>query len=58
MENADLGVNMVVDLKPPVTSLQVPPTFLQPNTAYQAEVLAIAANGNRTITEGRFVTRP
>ncbi len=58
VENADLGVTMIVDLKPPVTSLQVPSAFLRPNTAYQAEVLAIASNGNRTITEGRFVTKP
>jgi hypothetical protein len=40
------------------TSLRVPPTFLAPNTLYKAEVLAIAPNGNRTLTEGTFVTGP
>lgn len=58
VENETLGVVMTVDVKPPVTSLQVPPTFMQPNTEYKAEILAIGANGNRTIAEGKFVTLP
>jgi hypothetical protein len=52
----DLGVEMAVDLRPSVTSLKVPPEFLQPGTEYKVEVLAIATNGNKTITEGTFVT--
>ena len=58
VENDDLGVTMTVDVKPPVTSLLVPPTFLRANTEYAVEVIAVATNGNKTITEGRFVTRP
>jgi hypothetical protein len=57
VENEDLGVTMTIDLKPSVTRLRVPPAFLEPGTEYQAEVLAIAPNGNRTIAEGTFVTR-
>jgi len=55
--NEDLGVAMTVDLKPSVTDLHVPPTFLEAGTAYTVEVLAIATNGNKTITQGAFVTR-
>lgn len=55
--NADLGVEMTVDVKPPVTHLQVPPTFLAAGTEYDVEVLAIATNGNKTITQGSFMTR-
>jgi hypothetical protein len=39
-----------------VTELSVPPEFLQPNTDYLFEVLAIEAGGNQTITEGFFST--
>lgn len=58
VENEDLGVSMTVDLSASVTELHVPPTFLEPDTEYKAEVLAIAANGNRTIAEGTFKTLP
>ncbi|MDQ3698877.1 MAG: fibronectin type III domain-containing protein [Gemmatimonadota bacterium] len=58
VENEALGVALTVDVPPSVTSMQVPPAFLQPGTTYKAEVLAIAANGNKTITEGTFVTLP
>jgi hypothetical protein len=50
------GLTMTVDLRSSVTSLKVPPTFLQPNTEYKAEILAIAENGNKTITERTFRT--
>lgn len=56
VENDDLGVGMTVDLLGSTTSLQVPPTFLEPGREYKVEVLAIAGNGNRTITEGTFNT--
>jgi len=39
-----------------MASLKVPPEFLTAGAEYTFEVLAIAANGNRTITEGTFVT--
>jgi hypothetical protein len=44
------------DLDPLTTSLAVPAEFLEPGTAYRVDVLAIAANGNRTVTETAFVT--
>jgi len=58
VSNDELGVVLAVDLLPAVTSLQVPPTFLTPNTQYNAEVLAIAPNRNVTLTEGTFTTLP
>jgi hypothetical protein len=52
----DLGVSRTFDLSPSMASLKVPPEFLQAGTAYKFEVLAIASNRNRTVTEGTFVT--
>lgn len=52
------GLVLEVSVSASTTSLHVPPTFLVPNTLYKAEVLAISPNGNRTITEGTFVTGP
>jgi hypothetical protein len=40
------------------TSVTVPRQFLQPNTEYKIEVLAIEVSGNQTITEGEFSTGP
>ena len=40
------------------TSVKVPPEFLEPNTAYIFEVLAIEVGGNQTISEGSFSTEP
>jgi hypothetical protein len=36
--------------------LRVPPQFLQPGMEYKIEILTIAENGNRIITEGTFET--
>jgi hypothetical protein len=47
---------MSFDLHPSTTTLAVPAEFLQPGTVYRVDVLAIAANGNRTVTESAFVT--
>jgi hypothetical protein len=55
LENAR-EVAMSFDLHPSTTSLAVPMEFLQPGTVYRVDVLAIAANGNRTVTESAFVT--
>jgi hypothetical protein len=52
------GLVLEVSVSSSTTSLQIPPSFLVPNTEYKAEVLAIAPSGNRTITEGTFVTGP
>jgi hypothetical protein len=55
LENAR-EVTVSFDLDPLTTSLAVPAEFLEPGTAYRVDVLAIAANGNRTVTETAFVT--
>ncbi len=39
----------------PGTTLTVPAELLEPGTEYEFEVLAIAENGNQTITETCFV---
>lgn len=58
VESDENGFVLEVSVAPGTTSLRVPPTFLVPNTEYKAELLAIAPSGNRTITEGTFVTGP
>jgi hypothetical protein len=58
-DNDQLGAaRRIFDVKlPTVTSVVVPPQFLEPNTEYNFEVLAIEAGGNQSITEGNpFVT--
>jgi hypothetical protein len=56
VENEDLGVSLTAVLPASKTSLQVSPDFLEPATEYKVEVLAIGANGNKTITECLFET--
>jgi len=58
VSNPSIGVSMELNVAASVTSLHVPPTFLRPNTQYDAEVLSIASNGNKNITQGSFVTLP
>lgn len=53
-----LGMEMTVDLDAATTTLQVPTAFLHRDTEYKVEVLAIGTNGNKTITEGTFRTKP
>jgi hypothetical protein len=45
-----------VHVPPTVTALSVPRAFLQPDTVYEVEVLALETSGNQTITVGFFVT--
>ncbi|MGH7801590.1 MAG: hypothetical protein ACREOW_13355 [Thermodesulfobacteriota bacterium] len=45
-----------VTLPASATQVTVPPEFLEPNTVYLFEVLAIEKSGNQTITEGSFET--
>lgn len=51
-----------LDIPASITSVQVPPGFLEPSTAYKFEVLAILNNdgerGNQTLTEQFFTTSP
>ena len=56
-----VGYQVIVDtfqvtLPASATSVTVPPEFLEPNTVYLFEVLAIEESGNQTITEGSFMT--
>src|SRR3990172_3581099 len=56
-----VGYQVIVDtfqvtLPASATQVTVPPEFLEPNTVYLFEVLAIEASGNQTITEGSFET--
>ena len=52
-EDVDFDVTMPANAG---TSLTVPAEILEPGTEYDFEVLAIADNGNQTITETCFVT--
>lgn len=46
-----------VILRPSQTSVAVPSAFLEPDTEYKVEVIAVLEGGNRTITEsGTFTT--
>ncbi|MGH9868037.1 MAG: hypothetical protein ACREAA_07740 [Candidatus Polarisedimenticolia bacterium] len=56
VENEDAGAEMTVPLSAGVTSLHIPQEFLDPDTEYKVEVLAIGTNGNKTISERVFVT--
>jgi hypothetical protein len=49
------GVGGVL-LGPSATKLTVPSEFMEPDSNYKAEILAIAINGNKTITEIEFST--
>lgn len=54
IEGEDGTLDVVVPAE--VTSLNVPPQFLDSDTEYKIEILAIAENGNKTIAESTFVT--
>lgn len=57
VETQDTGLSMSVLLGPSATSLTVPSEFMEPNSDYKAEILAISTNGNKTITEIEFSTQ-
>jgi hypothetical protein len=46
-----------VHVPPDMTELSVPDEFLEPDTLYELEVLALEKGGNQTITVGFFTTR-
>jgi hypothetical protein len=46
------------DVPASVTSVTVPPEFLEPDTEYDFEVLAIEASGNQTLSSSSFTTAP
>lgn len=56
VEREDEARTFQVDLPATATSVTIPPEFLEANTGYKVEVLAIEASGNQTITEVSFQT--
>ena len=50
------GTQIEITLLPSVTQVTVPPELLEEDTEYKVEVIAVARNGNKTITESTFVT--
>ena len=51
------GTQMEITLLPSATQVTVPPELLEEDTEYKVEVIAVARNGNKTITESDFVTK-
>ena len=49
-------ITLDVMMPPTATSMAVPPGFLQPNTEYEWEVLAIEQGGNQTLSSSFFTT--
>ena len=45
-----------VHVPPAVTALSFPVEFLEPDTVYELEVLALEDSGNQTISVGFFLT--
>jgi hypothetical protein len=56
VERADLLRVFSVHVPATVTSVTVPPEFLEPGKPYKFEVLAIEAGGNQTLSESFFET--
>lgn len=56
VEQEDLGLKFSAKLPPTTTSLTISPEFLEADTEYKFEVLAIEGSGNQTITESCFET--
>jgi Fibronectin type III domain len=56
VERGDRGRTLSLDVPAEITSVQVPPDFLEPGTDYLFKVLAIEVGGNQTITQGVFDT--
>jgi hypothetical protein len=54
--NEGSGLEMLVQLPGDATSLKLPPEFMEKSANYKAEILGVADNGNKTITEGLFNT--
>jgi len=57
VENEDTGSSMSVELDGAASTLGVPGQFLEEETGYKAEILAVAGNGNKTISEVMFSTK-
>ena len=51
-------ITLDVMMPPTATSMVVPPGFLEPDTDYEWEVLAIEESGNQTLSSSFFTTTP
>ena len=58
IEQDELGHVLDVTLSSSTTRLSIPPQFLRRGREYKIEILSIGENGNRTIAESTFRTRP
>jgi hypothetical protein len=58
VENEDLGRLMSVRVPGHVREVRVPPTVLRRDTEFEAEVIAIGRDGNKSITEISFMVAP
>jgi hypothetical protein len=56
VEDEEAGVEFSMNVGAETDSIMVPPEFLQPETEYKYEVLAIEESGNQTISETCFET--
>jgi len=56
VDDEESGNSFEVTVPEDVTEVTVPNQFIQPNTPYSFEVLAIEESGNQTITESFFCT--
>jgi len=58
VEEEESSIALVVDLPGDTTSFDVPATFLKPGILYTMDVIAIADNGNQTVSDVQFTTVP
>ena len=56
VDDEESGNSFEITVPEDVTEVTVPNQFIQPNTPYSFEVLAIEESGNQTITESFFCT--
>jgi hypothetical protein len=58
VEEEESSLALLVDLPGDATSFDVPANFLKPGILYTMDVIAIADNGNRTLSDVQFTTVP
>ncbi len=56
-ESIDLDIDLELEVPAEVTQVRIPPELLEAGAAYEFEVVAVEAEGNKTLTVGRFATR-
>ena len=58
VEVEETGEALIVDLDGDATSFEVSGDFLKPGVLYTMDVIGIAENGNRTVSDVQFTTGP